>query len=142
MKISTKAMYGIKAMLDLAISYPDDLTTVKSVAERQNIPEKYLEQIFSTLRKAGFLISIRGSMGGYSLALPPQEITVGDILRVMEGELVPVDCVTEHNYRIKCKREDICITKYVWAEIRDKINNIVDNITFSQLVEGYGKAEF
>lgn len=137
LKISTKAMYGIKAILDMAINYPKDLTTVKSLAERQNIPEKYLVQIFSVLRKAGYLISTRGSMGGYSLAFPPQEITVGDILRVLEGELVPVNCVTEHSYRAKCKREDKCITRYLWAEIRDKINNIVDNVTFGELAEGY-----
>lgn len=140
LKISTRAMYGIKAVLDMSISYPEDLTTVKSVAERQNIPEKYLEQIFSTLRKAGFLISTRGSMGGYSLAFHPREITVGDILRALEGELVPVDCVTEHSNRARCKRNDICITKFLWAEIRDKINNLVDNITFGQLAEGYKKA--
>ena len=137
MNISTKAIYGVKAMVDMAKNYPDDFATVKSIAERQNIPEKYLEQIFSILKKTGLLISVRGSSGGYSLAKPPREITVGDILRVIEGELVPVDCVTENKYRVKCERTDICITRYVWARIRDGINNVVDNITLKELAEGY-----
>lgn len=141
MKLSSKSLYGVKAMMDMAINYPDDMTTVKSVAERQNIPEKYLEQIFSILKKAGLLISTRGPHGGYSLALPPEEITIGDILRAMEGELVPVDCVNENNYRLKCKREDICITKYLWTAIRDKMNNIVDKMALDQLAEGYKNNE-
>ncbi|HOJ10691.1 MAG TPA: Rrf2 family transcriptional regulator [Clostridiales bacterium] len=144
MNISTKGRYGIKAMVDIALNYSDENSdetiSVKSIAERQNIPEKYLEQLFSVLKKAGLVKSIRGSYGGYFLARPPKNITIGEILRALEGDLAPVDCVIEKRKIGKCKRSNICITKYVWAKIRDGINHVVDEITLKQLAEGY-KAE-
>ncbi len=138
MKLSTKGTYGVKAMLDLTIHNHENPVAIKSIAERQNIPENYLEQIFTILRKSGIVQSVRGSQGGYMLAKNPEEITVGMVLRVLEGSLAPVYCV-EENKPIICNRYENCITKYIWAEIRDKIYGVVDSITFAELVDDYNR---
>lgn len=139
MTISTKGRYGVKAMLDLALNYSKDSVPVKSIAERHNIPGKYLEQVLASLKKAGLVKSVRGPTGGYMLAKPADQITVGDILRALEGDLAPVKCVKEGQKKDKCKREDRCITKYVWARIRDEINQVVDGITLKDLVDAYNE---
>lgn len=139
MKLSTKGRYGVKAMLDLAIHNSEGQIALKNIAERQNISENYLEQLFAILRKAGLVKSIRGAQGGYILANEPENITVGSILRALEGSLAPVDCVIE-NDPVKCGRGDICVTKFIWEKIRDRVNEVVDSITLKDLVEDYIKA--
>lgn len=134
MKLSTKGTYGVKAILDLAIHNYENPVVIKSIAKRQNIPENYLEQIFTTLRKSEIIQSIRGSQGGYMLAKNPEEITVGMVLRILEGSLAPVHCA-EENKPIVCNRYVNCITKYIWAEIRDRIYSVVDSITFADLIK-------
>lgn len=135
MKLSTKGRYGARAMLDLALNYNENEGPVAlgGVAERQGISEEYLEQIFSALRKAGIVESVRGAQGGYKLARPAERITVGDILRALEGSLTPVDCVDE-NKVTSCERYDGCVLNGVWAKLRNAINNTVDSITLSDLV--------
>ncbi len=139
MKLSTKGRYGVKAMLDLAIHNSEGQIALKNIAERQEISENYLEQLFATLRKAGLVKSIRGAQGGYILAYEPQSITVGSILRALEGSLAPVDCVIE-NDPVKCCRADLCVTKIIWEKIRDRVNEVVDSITLKDLVDDYIKA--
>lgn len=138
MKLSTKGRYGVKAMLDLAIHYAEGQIALKSIAERQGISENYLEQLFATLKKSGLVKSIRGSQGGYFLANNPKDISIGDILRALEGSLAPVDCVMEQE-PADCCRSDSCATKIIWEKMRDKINEVVDSITLNDLVEEYKK---
>lgn len=137
MTISTKGRYGVKAMLDLALNFLEGSVPVKSIADRHNIPRKYLEQVLFELKKAGLVKSVRGPMGGYMLAKPPERITVGDILRTLEGDLAPVKCVRQGENKEKCVRERQCITKYVWAKIRDEVNQVVDGITLKDLADAY-----
>lgn len=139
MKLSTKGRYGVKSMLDLALHNGEGPVALKSIAERQDISENYLEQLFATLRKAGHVKSIRGAQGGYILAHNPRSITIGSILRALEGSLAPVECVVEDD-PIKCSKSDRCVTKMVWEKIRDKVNEAVDSITLDDLIEEYKKS--
>lgn len=138
MKLSTKGRYGVMAMLDLALHNSEGQVPLKSIAERQAISENYLEQLFALLRKAGLVNSIRGAMGGYMLAESADKITVGSILRALEGSLAPVDCVVEDEPAL-CSKSGCCATKVVWEKIRDSINEVVDSITLEDLAEEYRK---
>ena len=138
MKLSTRGKYGVLAMIDMATHYSEGIVTLSSIAKRQNISGSYLEQLFAVLKKTNLIESIRGSQGGYMLAKNPQDITVGQILRALEGSLVPVDCV-EEDKAVKCSRTDICITRFVWKKIKDSINHTVDSITLENLAEECSK---
>lgn len=138
MKLSTKGRYGVKAMLDLALYSGSGPLPLKTVAERQNISEPYLEQLISTLRKAGLVKSVRGAQGGYQLAYDISEITVGDIIRALEGPIAPTDCVIEGEPP-NCDRADCCVTRLVWEKVRDSITDVLDNITLQDMVELYKK---
>lgn len=133
MKISTKGRYALRLMLDLAIYNTGQPVSIKDIARRQQISEKYLEQIISVLNKAGYVRSIRGAQGGYLLKKEPKEYTVGMILRLTEGDLAPVSCVGEESS--ECDRRDSCVTVRIWEQINDAVNNVVDNITLADLVE-------
>jgi Rrf2 family transcriptional regulator, cysteine metabolism repressor len=136
MKISTKGRYGMKAMLDLAIYSSTGPVTVKSIAERQNISEGYLEQVFSSLRKGGLVNSIKGAQGGYVLSRSPLNITVGDILRQLEGDLR----VADENITTDSETDlEYCISSKVWRSINESINSIVDSITLDSLITEYKK---
>ena len=128
MKLSTKGQYGLKAMYDLALNYGNEPISLKSIAERQEISEYYLEQLMAILRKAGLVRSVRGAYGGYMLTRDPSEITVGDVLRALEGPIGIVDCVLEQD-AIKCLKYENCISRIVWEKIRDSIINTIDSIT-------------
>lgn len=132
MKISTKGRYALRLMLDLANYDTGAPVALKDIAARQEISEKYLEQIISLLNKAGFVRSIRGAQGGYVLTKSLNQYTVGDILRLTEGNLSPVDCVYDNGG--SCERGNECITKRVWKQINDAVNNVVDNITLEDMV--------
>lgn len=138
MKLSTKGRYGLKAMVDLAIHGSEGQIALKSIAERQDISENYLEQLFATLRKAGLVKSVRGSQGGYTLSQSSESITVGEILRALEGSLTPAECVSELE-TMKCSKSEECITRTIWEKIRDKVNEVVDSITLADLIEDYYK---
>lgn len=134
MKISTKGRYGVSAMYDLAMHYGQGPISLKSVAERQGISEHYLEQLMGTLRKAGYVKSLRGAQGGYTLTKDPESITVGDIIRIMEGPIAPVDCLlTESKNNEYCKRASFCPTRGVWAKVRDSIDAVLDSISLADL---------
>lgn len=133
MKISTKGRYAVTLMLDLALHNNGEPVSLKDIAKRQDISEKYLEQIISVLNKAGYVRSIRGPQGGYFLAKNPEEFTVGMILRTTEGDLAPVSCVGSEGPG--CDKILDCVTVKIWQQINDAINNVVDNITLSDLID-------
>lgn len=133
MKISTKGRYALRLMLDLALNNNGEPVQIKDISARQDISNKYLEQIVSALNKAGMVRSIRGPQGGYMLAKKPEAYTVGDILRVMEGSMAPVSCLEfEDN---TCPRESTCATLMVWKKLDEAIKGVIDSITLADLVE-------
>ena len=129
MKISTKGRYAVILMLDLATYNTGEPVRLKDIAKRQQISEKYLEQIISLLNKAGFVKSIRGPQGGYMLKNPPEKYTVGMILRQTEGSLAPVSIDDETSF------ERQSVTTRIWTKMEGAINEIVDGITLKDLVD-------
>lgn len=133
MKISTKGRYALRLMLDLAVYHTGEPISLKDVARRQNISEKYMEQIISVLNKAGYVRGIRGAQGGYVLVRTPKEYTVGMILRLTEGDLTPVACVGENP--MSCDRRTSCVTVRIWEKMYEAVSGVVDNITLQDLVD-------
>ena len=134
MKLSTKGRYGLRALIDLAQYSAEAPVSITSISARQDLSERYLEQLMSMLKKAGLVRSVRGAGGGYVLAKDMAEISVGDVLRALEGSLEPVECAGLEPDG-ECKAADSCVTKYVWKRINDRINRTVDEIMLDQLVE-------
>jgi Rrf2 family iron-sulfur cluster assembly transcriptional regulator len=132
-KLSTKGRYGLRAMIDLARYSEEDPVSINSIAARQGISERYLEQLMGLLRKAGLVRSIRGASGGYVLTRSSGEISVGDVLRALEGSLEPVKCAAFYSEE-GCMAADGCVTKYVWQKINDSINETVDKMMLDELV--------
>ena len=136
MKLSTRGRYGIHAMYELARRYGDMPVSISTIAEAQGISDAYLEQLISTLKKDGLVKSVRGSMGGYVLSRAPEEITVGDVLRSVEGGMDLVDCVTGDD---ACARSCDCPSRFVWKKISSGLNAIVDSITLEDMLLESGK---
>lgn len=134
MKLSTKGRYGLRALIDLAQYSEIEPVSISSIAARQGISERYLEQLMAMLKKAGLVKSIRGAGGGYVLTKETKEISVGDVLRALEGNLEPVECAAFHPEE-GCEAAGGCVTKYVWKKINESINQTVDEIKLDQLVE-------
>jgi len=134
LKITTKGRYGLRALIDLAGYSQIEPVSISSIATRQGISERYLEQLMTLLKKAGLIKSIRGASGGYVLAKDISEISVGDVLRALEGSLDPVEC-SGFNQEDSCEAAGGCVTKYVWQRINESINRTVDEISLKQLVE-------
>lgn len=134
MKLSTKGRYGLRAMIDLADFSEEVPQSITNIAARQSISDRYLEQLMAKLKRAGLIDSIRGSQGGYVLAKPSNEISVGDILRALEGDLSPVNCMGIKGEN-GCLGSNTCVTKNVWKRIDDSIQNAVDSIYLNELVE-------
>ncbi len=132
MKISTKGRYALRVMIDLALNSSEKYITSKEIAERQEISNKYLEQIIAMLNKAGYLETARGNTGGYKLAGNPNEYIVGDILKATEGELTPINCLTEEG---KCKRQEECKTHSFWKGLDDVINEYINSKTLEDLIK-------
>lgn len=133
MKLSTKGRYGLRAMIDLA-DYSEEMPqSIANIAARQSISDSYLEQLMAKLKKAGLIKSIRGAQGGYVLAKDSKDISVGDILRALEGDLSPVKC-GDLDGNSGCSGSDCCVTKNVWKRINDSIQDAVDGITLYELV--------
>ena len=133
MKISTKGRYALRLMLDLALHDNDAPVRIKDIAARQDISDKYLEQIISSLNKAGYVKSIRGPQGGYKLAKDTSGYTVGMILRLTEGSLAPVACLDDEVNQ--CDRQETCATLKLWQQLDDAIKSVVDTVTLADLVE-------
>lgn len=133
MKISTKGRYGLKAMFELALNEEKDTPIpLKYIAEKNGLSELYLEQIFALLRKAGLVKSIRGAQGGYFLSRASDEITVGAILRVLEGPVAPSDCVID-DIEV-CDEAEFCVTKSVWQRIKDSVEQVIDSVTLGDML--------
>ena len=137
MMISTKGRYALRVMIDIAEHQHDGYIPLKEIAARQEISEKYLEQIIAVLNKAGYVKSVRGAQGGYRIATDTADYTVGMILRLTEGSLAPVACL-EDGADI-CERCDTCETLEVWQELYDAVNKVVDGVTSADLVERRNK---
>lgn len=134
MKLSTKGRYGLRAMIDLADFSEKMPQSIANIAARQSISDSYLEQLMAKLKKAELITSIRGAQGGYVLARPSDTISVGDILRALEGDLSPVKC-TGLKGKNGCQGSNTCVTRNVWKRIDDSIQSAVDSIYLSELVE-------
>lgn len=134
MKLSTKGRYGLRCMLDLAMNSNGEHVALYNIAERQGLSVLYLEQVFSTLRKAGLVKSVKGAGGGYSLADTPANITVGAILRVLEGNISIVNSLSQEDSDQQNALER-CIRTTLWARIDDTISEIIDAVTLEDLAE-------
>lgn len=134
LKISTKGRYGLRALIDLAQYSEIEPVSISSIAARQGISERYLEQLMTLLKKAGLIKSIRGANGGYVLAREMTEISVGDVLRALEGSLEPVECAAQRE-EDGCEAAGGCVTKYVWQKINESINKTVNEMNIKQLVD-------
>lgn len=134
MKISTKGRYGLRALLDLAVHSQGEHVPLSNIAERQKISENYLEQVFSALRKAGIIKSVKGAQGGYILADKASEIKVGTILRVLEGDLSVANEELVQDSGISIQE---CIQIKVWDQMTERINEFVDSLTLGDLVHDY-----
>lgn len=131
MKFSTKDRYALRLMVELAGREPGVFVPLKEISESQGISVKYLEQIITPLARAGLVVSGRGAQGGYRLAQPPQQYTAGDILRAVEGEIVPIPCLA--TTADDCPRRSQCSTLGFWAGLNRVINQYLDQITLDQL---------
>ena len=133
MKISAKSRYALHLMLALAMQENGENLSVKSVAERQGISEKYLEQIIPLLIRDGLVRSVRGAKGGYHLVKSAEDYTVGLILRTVEGSIAPVSCLDDEvNQCARCKA---CATLDLWEQVDQAISNVVDHVTLADLVD-------
>lgn len=135
MKLSTKGRYGLQAMVDIGVYAKEKHISLKSIAERLDVSENYLEQLIALLKKNNLLTSVRGAQGGYNLARSPKDITIGEILRTLEGSLAPTDCTCEGSKH--CEHNTRCVTRPVWEKIRDGINDVVDSISLQELIDDY-----
>ena len=140
LKLSTKSRYGVRAMVDLAQHLDEGPISMKSIAERQGISEHYLEQLIPGLRKADLVKSVRGPQGGYILGRKPSEIRIGDIIRVLEGPIATVDCVSEEQPEC-CAKAKNCLTRTIWEKVRDSIAEVLDSITLENMLEDAKKHE-
>ena len=131
MKLSTKGRYGLRAAVDLAIYAKEEPISISTIAAKEGLSESYLEQLFAKLKKAGIVHSIRGTNGGYQLAIPATDITIGDILRALEGNMVVVDCP---NNEAACAKFGSCVTKYVWRRINNSISETMDSMTLDEII--------
>ena len=132
MKLSTKGRYGVRLMFDLALQAGDGPVTLKDIAARQEISEKYLSNLIPLLKNAGFVHSVRGSQGGYTLARPPRDITLKDILLALEGPMCLVECTEKP---LLCQRSGECLMRDVWSEVTGKMLDALESFTLEALME-------
>jgi Rrf2 family protein len=130
MKISTKGRYALKMLVDLAQQQKDGYVPLKEIAQRQGISKKYLEQIVLLFNKSNILQTNRGFQGGYRLLKSPDKYTVGDILRLAEGSLSPVDCLNSY-----CEKANDCNTLFIWSGLNKVINEYLDSITLQDIID-------
>jgi Rrf2 family transcriptional regulator, cysteine metabolism repressor len=137
MKVTYKGDYSLKVMLSLALHYNKGVLPIQELAKKGDIPFKFLEQILLTLKKGGFVGSKRGVNGGYLLARPPETITVGEVIRFIEGPIEPITCVNKDRYE-KCKDFPYCVFKDIWKQVYIATSLVVDTVTFAELVRRVG----
>ena len=132
LKISTKSRYALRAIIDIAMNYAGKPVLLKDIARRQEISEKYLENIVASLKSAGLVKSVRGASGGYLLAAKPAEIKIMDIIKIFEGPISIVECVKNPKY---CSRVKKCATRNLWKEISDSISKILESKTLKEMID-------
>lgn len=132
MRLSTRSLYGVRAIFDIAYNYGGQPVQAKDISKRQKISQRYLEQIFQRLKKTGVLKGKRGPQGGYYLARTPKDITVGDILRATEGSLQLVFCTTAKKIK-KCDLLERCVTRSIWEEMGQRMAKYLDSVTIQDL---------
>ena len=132
MKLSSRARYGMRAILELALEYGKPPMQIKTIAEREDISNKYLEQLIAMLKAAGLVRSLRGPRGGYMLAKPPAEIKLKDIFVTLEGPMVPAECLEHPEF---CPRCMDCATREIWAELQESVNGVLESQTLADLVQ-------
>ncbi|MBI2952778.1 MAG: Rrf2 family transcriptional regulator [Chloroflexi bacterium] len=140
MKLSTRSHYGLMAMAALARAYGKGPLSLADIAEAEELSLAYLEQLIALLRRAGLVLATRGVRGGYELARAPQVITVGDIVRVLEGPLAPVECASEEEGSSCCDRETECATREVWVKMRESIAQVLDSTSLYDICGSPGAA--
>lgn len=133
MRLSTRGRYGVKAMIDLAMRYGKGPVPLKEIADRQRLSEHYLEQLVASLRRAGLVVSVRGAQGGYELARPPEQVSIGDVVRILEGPIGLVDCL-EHGDAC-CDQTAVCMTRSVWRRLRDSMEEVLNSTTLKDVVD-------
>jgi Rrf2 family cysteine metabolism transcriptional repressor len=134
MELSSRGKYATRALLELSLHYEKGPVHIHSISERQNIPLKYLEQILLALKRHGFVVSRKGPGGGYSLARPPHAITLGAVVRAIEGPLAPISCASVSGYaECGCPEPASCALRAVWREARDALAAILDGTTFAEI---------
>jgi len=138
MKISTRGRYGLRALIDLALNQEDKAIPLREISEREKISEQYLEQLFASLRKAGVVSSVRGAHGGYLLNRDPAEITAGDVIRILEGPIRPVNCIADD---FNCEQEEECVTHELWGILSEQIEGVLDSYTLADLMEEADKVK-
>jgi Rrf2 family cysteine metabolism transcriptional repressor len=132
MRLSTKGEYASRAMLELSLHWPQRSMHIRDISSAQDIPERFLEQILLLLKRAGYLRSRKGPKGGYLLAKPPSQITVAEVIRVMDGPLAPIDCVSVTAHEV-CPLEGSCGLRWLWKDVRDSVARILERTTFAQV---------
>ena len=133
MKISYKSDYALKALLELAVNYNKGVVSINDLAQKGDIPDKFLEQVLLTLKKGGFVDSKRGVSGGYCLAKSPDKITLGEVIRFIEGPVEPITCVGKKSYE-ECKDFNTCVFKDIWDQVYTATSLVIDTVTFAELV--------
>ncbi|EHL17943.1 hypothetical protein HMPREF9628_00541 [Peptoanaerobacter stomatis] len=136
MIVSTKGRYALKAVFELAMTDIDTPMSLNTISEKTDLSELYLEQIFSVLKKKGIVKSIRGVQGGYLLTRKPDEISAGEIIKALEGELSPSKCLIDEGY---CDMLDRCPTYMIWDRIKKSIDEVIDNTTLQDMIDEYNK---
>lgn len=140
MKISTKGRYGLEALVDLAIYGKQDYINLKSISERQGISVKYLEQLFTPLKRDGIVESIRGAQGGYRLVRNATDISVKQVLNTLEGPLALVDCIVESE-DLRCDQFECCVTRILWQKIMEDMNTLTDSISLADIARLYKESQ-
>ena len=138
MKLSTKARYGVRAMLTLALDYGKGAVPLRSVASRQDVSVKYLEHLMAALRSAGLVRSVRGTHGGYCLARPPGQVDLREVVRALEGSIAPVDCVDDPGV---CDRSDGCAARDVWKRMEQAVSDVLCSTTLEDLVRNQAECD-
>ncbi|RKY85085.1 hypothetical protein DRQ11_10495 [candidate division KSB1 bacterium] len=132
MNLSTKGRYGLRAMVELALHYGEGPILLKEIAKRQEISEKYLEQLIIPLKIASMVKSTRGAHGGYELTVPPEQIKVYEVIQVLEGSLAPVGCIDNPTI---CPRSSTCVTRDLWMRMKQSMVKVLNSITLAELAE-------
>jgi len=132
MRISTKGRYGTRALLDIALCQSENPVQLKAISERQQIPLHYLERIIALLVRAGLLKSTRGPSGGITLGKSPEDISISEVIGVLEGSTAPVECVDDPD---ACPRADSCVMCDIWTEMKEAVDGVLESVTLQDLVE-------